>query len=82
MNGFDKAHEQHKSEFRCKCPNAKKMLHLYPCEWAHEFLKKYRENYDDYIDNFRGEEMFVCCCHTDLTPHDESLKFRLMNNSG
>lgn len=27
-----------------------------------------------------GGELFVCCCHTEATPHDESLKFRLIKN--
>jgi len=80
MNGFDSAHIQHKPDVRCKCPNSKKLFHEYICEWAHEFLKKYREDYEDYIESLSGNELFACCCHTPETPHDESLKFRLIKN--
>ncbi|KAL4434528.1 hypothetical protein ABPG74_007312 [Tetrahymena malaccensis] len=79
-NGFDKAHEQHLPQPKCKCPDSKKMIHEYTCEWANEFLKKYKDNYEDYYDEViqNNEPLFVCCCHGSETPHDESLKFRLI----
>ncbi|EAS04919.2 AAA family ATPase (macronuclear) [Tetrahymena thermophila SB210] len=79
-NGFDKAHEQHLPQPKCKCPNSKKMIHEYTCEWANDFLKKYKDNYEDYYEEViqNNEPLFVCCCHGSETPHDESLKFRLI----
>ncbi|KAL4481100.1 hypothetical protein ABPG72_015055 [Tetrahymena utriculariae] len=79
-NGFDKAHEQHLPQPKCKCPNSKKMIHEYTCEWANDFLKKYKDNYEDYYEEViqTNQPLFVCCCHGSETPHDESLKFRLI----